>query len=76
MQHAASESEEDLLSLKCASGALLEKVVDFGITTIFEDQKACSRKNGIQYCDQFFHDENFKEYFDVECKDRRHCDLS
>jgi hypothetical protein len=62
--------------LKCASGALIDQIVDFGITTMFEDQKACSRKDGIQYCDQFFHDDNFREYFETECKDRRHCDIS
>ena len=64
------------MSLKCASGSVIDEVVDFGITTMFEDQQACSRKETTQYCDQFFHDDNFRDFFNNECKDKRHCALA
>ena len=46
MQKASSEAAVDELDLKCASGTIAA-VRDFGITTMFEDQQACSRKASV-----------------------------
>ena len=37
------------INLQCNTGALAT-VSDFGVTTQFEDQQACSRQDTTQYC--------------------------
>jgi hypothetical protein len=50
------------VNLKCHSGQITQ-LIDFGITTKFENQHSCSRQVNTQYCNKFIHDTNFREYF-------------
>lgn len=42
-------------NFKCKSG-VVASVVDFGMTTKYENQQSCSRMTGTQYCNEFLHD--------------------
>jgi hypothetical protein len=64
---AANTNSEDAsqMSVQCPDGSTIKGLKEFGITTMFEDQRSCarSRATGTQYCDQFMHNENFEAFF-------------
>jgi len=62
------------LSLKCPSG-IIGSAVDFGVTTVFEDQRTCSHKGSTQYCTKFLHTINFEENFKSNCIGKDKCSI-
>lgn len=64
---ARASSSSAVLDFQCTTGTI-SALTDFGITTMFEDQQACSRQRSTQYCNQFLHDTGFKEFFNGQCK--------
>jgi hypothetical protein len=83
MSRASSELPNDQMKLSCASG-VIAGVRDFGISTQFENQRACdvhqhceaSSLGCNQYCDQFFHNPNFQDYFTNQCVGKKNCAIS
>jgi len=60
------------LSLACGAG-MISELVDFGITTKFEDQESCTRKISTQYCNKFINSQEFKDHFKNHCMGRTDC---
>ena len=77
MQKLSGSTQKDLIQPTCTQGKIT-KLHEFGITTMFEDQQVCSRSrtSSSQYCDQFIHDENFKDYFQQNCIGKKSCTIS
>lgn len=67
-------SDDQPIEIECGSGNI-DVLIDFGVTTKYENQHSCSRLTGSQYCNQFFHDLNFKVHFQTECMGRKDCQL-
>ena len=63
------------IQLQCTTGTIAS-VSDFGITTQFEDQQACSRKDTTQYCYQFFKGTQFRKEFGQACVGQKECSIS
>lgn len=71
--HCLTDSVIDTsLSLKCGVG-MISDLVDFGITTKFEDQESCTRKVTTQYCNKFINSEAFRNHFKTHCIGRTDC---
>ena len=66
------------MSVQCPDGSSIKGLKEFGITTMFEDQRSCARSkaSGPQYCDQFIHNENFEEFFAETCSGKQNCIIS
>ena len=62
----------DKITLGCNAGHI-DELVDFGITTQFEDQQGCSRNVGTHYFNQFMRDQDFETFFRNNCKDKKEC---
>ena len=60
--------------LQCQAG-LISELVDFGISTKYEEQLTCSRKVSTQYCDQFLSDPDFRDYFKSQCRTSETCTI-
>jgi hypothetical protein len=69
-----ASSPSAALNFECTTGTI-STLTDFGITTMFEDQQACSRQKSTQYCNQFLHDISFKEFFNGACKGQKACSI-
>lgn len=65
----------DSVDIQCSTGAIAS-VSDVGITTRFEDQQACSRKDTTQYCYQFFRGQKFNTFFKNTCVGQKECSIN
>ena len=60
-------------TLKCNAGQITT-LVDFGITTHFEDQMQCARKYG-NVCNKVLDERFVKDFFAQNCQGKKRCTL-
>lgn len=75
--HCAIESvqmaqDQFQVPLTCNRGRVTD-LVDFGITTKFEDQHSCSKFAQTQYCQQFLDYDAIYDFFQKECRNKEKC---
>jgi len=70
----SGDSFNEPIGLECRSG-LIGSLVDFGITTKFEEQASCSRKEGTQFCNQYLNDQEFKNFYNKKCQTKTNCTI-
>jgi len=73
-----SNQEDGFSTFQCSHGSQIGGLSDFGVLTMFENQKACVRSSetGTQYCNQYFHDQLFREHFISECIGKQSCAIA
>ena len=55
---------------------MMAELIDFGVSTQFEDQQSCTGDKGLQYCEEFLDIGLFHKFFREKCKTQTNCHFS
>ena len=72
IESVAMAQDQYQVPLTCNRGRVTD-LVDFGITTKFEDQHSCSKFAQTQYCQQFLDFDSIYDFFQKECRNKERC---